>query len=74
MDNPPPKEVDAWLEQYKEYLDKPWPYPARTHLPGASAMTFETVYQFDKAEMEHRKWDEQVKQLKDLRNRLLGPT
>jgi GTPase SAR1 family protein len=73
MDNPPPKEVDAWLAHYKEYLDKPWPYAERTRLPGSSGMTYETVYQFDKVEKEHHKWDEQVKQLKDLRNRLLGP-
>jgi hypothetical protein len=67
------KDYQAWLGRYKEYMDKSWPHPAGARLPGASGMTYETVYRFDRVEKAQQGWEQAKKKLKDIRNQLREP-
>jgi GTPase SAR1 family protein len=75
MENIPPKEFQAWLSQYKESMEKEWPYSREKRLPGASDLTYETVYSFDRVEKTRRKsWEPYKKRLKEVRDRLREPS
>jgi len=73
MSEIPPKDYESWLGQYKEYMDKAWPHSAGARLPGASGMTYETVYRFEGVEKAQQEWEKAKKQLKDVRDRLREP-
>jgi hypothetical protein len=69
----PAKDYQNWLAQYKEHMDKSWPHPAAARLPGASGMTYETVYRFERVEKVRQGWEQVKKKLKDVRDQLREP-
>jgi len=48
----------AWLDRYRQYLEKRWPHPPGTRLPGTAGISYETVYRFDKVDRARRVWEE----------------
>jgi hypothetical protein len=68
------KDFASWQKQYKEYMDKSWPHPAGARLPGASGITYETVYRFDQVEKAQQSWEQSKKKLKEMRDQLREPS
>jgi GTPase SAR1 family protein len=61
----PAKERAAWLEKYKKYAAEDYPHRPGRLLPGASSITYETVYRFERVVRARQAWDDFKRSLRE---------
>jgi hypothetical protein len=65
------KERAAWVARYQAYLK--WPHRTKERPPGASTITYETVYRFEGLDRARKEWEASKERLKAVYKLLQEP-
>jgi GTPase SAR1 family protein len=68
--SPTEKERETWLDQYKEFQERKMPHKASERPPGAVAVTYDTVYRFDRVAKARQDWERFKSRLRTIQERL----